>query len=186
MENLGKLKKVRNGHRRNAQRLIDAIEGLFSQEILDKTGLELKCMGLRKQDEKIRKLDTDIENATDEENVEKEIDDATSFNDRMDEVLFLADKRLQDEDTERASVQEIHQLLPKAQVGRLPKLELPTFDGNMKKWHDFWDLFETAIHTRPDLAEIEKLQYLKGQLKGAALKLIDGFRLTAQPTTPPS
>ena len=149
---------------------------MISRETLDKTALELKCLGLRKQDEKIRKLDGQIEDAIDEANVEEEIDESTSFNAQIDKALFSVDKLLQE--VQNATLPEMQQVNPRANVGRLPKLELPTFDGNLKKWYDFWDLFEAAIHTRADLADIERFQYLKGQLKGAALKLIEGFRLT--------
>ena len=176
MENLSKLRRVRNGHRCAAQRLISAIDDLLSQETPDKTGLELTCLRLRKQDEKIRNLDGQIEDVIDEGNVEEEIDESASFNAQIDKALFLADKTLQE--AKDATLPETQQVNPKTNVGRLPKLELPTFDGNLKKWYDFWDLFEAAIHKRSDLAEIEKFQYLKGQLKGAALKFIEGFRLT--------
>ena len=28
----------------------------------------------------------------------------------------------------------------------LPKLQLPTFDGNIQQWQEFWDVFRSAIH----------------------------------------
>ena len=180
MERLGKLKRIRNGHRTQAQRLITEIEEILNDERLDSSSLELKCLGLKKQEEKIKKLDEDIEGTMDEADVEDEINDAVVFSSKMDEAIYLADKKLQEKTAEDQATQEQgHNSNHHAKTGRLPKLELPIFDGEPKKWFDFWDVFNAAIHTRSDLAEIEKLQYLKGQLKGAALKLIDGFRLTA-------
>ena len=130
---------------------------------------------------KDKKLDEEIEEAMDEADVEEEINDAVAFSSKIDEALYLAQQKLQE--TKEADVQAIQETgrhsNHHAKTGRLPKLELPTFDGEPKKWYDFWVIFNAAIHTRSDLAEIEKLQYLKAQLRGAALKLIDGFRLTA-------
>lgn len=180
MERLGKLKKIRNGHRTQAQRMVAEIEELLSADSLDPKKLELKCLGLAKQQENIKKLDEDIEETMDEADVENEISDAVAFSSKLDEAQYLAQQKLQEmKEAEVQAVQDTERQANRhSKTGRLPKLELPTFDGEPKKWYDFWDIFNAAIHSRSDLAEIEKLQYLKGQLKGAALKLIDGFRLT--------
>lgn len=49
---------------------------------------------------------------------------------------------------------------------RLPKIELPNFDGNFKNWDSFRDLFSTLVHQNSDIPDIEKLVYLKSCLKG--------------------
>ena len=41
--------------------------------------LELKCLGLKKQEEKIKKLDEEFEGAMDEADVEDDINDAVVF-----------------------------------------------------------------------------------------------------------
>ena len=28
----------------------------------------------------------------------------------------------------------------------LPKLHLPTYDGSVLKWPEFWDIFEASVH----------------------------------------
>jgi hypothetical protein len=33
-----------------------------------------------------------------------------------------------------------------AQFHKLPKLSLPTFDGNILQWQTFWDSFESTVH----------------------------------------
>ncbi|UYV77306.1 hypothetical protein LAZ67_15000449, partial [Cordylochernes scorpioides] len=62
---------------------------------------------------------------------------------------------------------------------KMPKLELPTFDGGLESWLSFKDLFYSAIGSNSQIPEIEKLQYLKGQLRGEALKLVNAFPITA-------
>ena len=37
----------------------------------------------------------------------------------------------------------------------LPKFSLPTFDGDMKNWSNFWDLFSVLIHDKTDLLDTE-------------------------------
>ncbi|XP_062619808.1 uncharacterized protein LOC134281340 [Saccostrea cucullata] len=61
---------------------------------------------------------------------------------------------------------------------RLPKLNLPDFDGNILQWNMFWDSFESTIHRNQTLTPIQKFSYLKAQLQDAAAQTIAGFTLT--------
>lgn len=61
---------------------------------------------------------------------------------------------------------------------KLPKLTLPTFNGDQLMWQTFWDTYETTVHNNPHLSDIEKFNYLKSQLEGEAARTIDGFSLT--------
>ena len=61
---------------------------------------------------------------------------------------------------------------------RLPKLPLPTFDGNPLHWQTFWDSFSAAVDSNPCLTGIQKFNYLPAQLKGDASRVISGFPLS--------
>lgn len=50
----------------------------------------------------------------------------------------------------------------------LPKLSLPTFDGNYSKWKPFKDMFVALIIQNNTLTDVERLHYLKTSLKGDA------------------
>ena len=59
---------------------------------------------------------------------------------------------------------------------RLPKLEVPTFDGQVVHWQSFWEQFDISIHSRASLSKTEKLVYLKSALKsGSARGVIEGL-----------
>ena len=59
---------------------------------------------------------------------------------------------------------------------KLPKIDVPTFDGNILSWQTFWEQFNIAIHERSSLSDTEKLVYLHHSLKdGAAKKVIEGL-----------
>ncbi len=53
---------------------------------------------------------------------------------------------------------------------KLPKLEVPTFDGNILNWKSFWEQFCVSIHNRPSLSDSEKLVYLQSALKESSAK----------------
>lgn len=63
---------------------------------------------------------------------------------------------------------------------KLPKLNIPTFTGNLKDWHTFNDLYKSLIHTNDSLTSSEKFQYLLSLLSGEALTLIKNLPLSSE------
>ena len=59
---------------------------------------------------------------------------------------------------------------------RLPKIDVPTFDGNILSWQTFWEQFSIAVHERTSLSDTGKLVYLRHALKdGEAKRVIEGL-----------
>ena len=52
---------------------------------------------------------------------------------------------------------------------KLPKFDLPTFDGDTLKFNAYWDQFKCAVHDNKNLSAAQKFSYLRASLKGAAL-----------------
>ncbi|XP_069108234.1 uncharacterized protein [Argopecten irradians] len=65
-----------------------------------------------------------------------------------------------------------------SQYHKLPKLDLPTFSGDILEWQSFWDSFDTAIHSNQTLGDVQKFNYLKSLLRNEALQTVMGFALT--------
>jgi hypothetical protein len=42
---------------------------------------------------------------------------------------------------------------------RLPKIDVPTFDGDVLNWRQFWEQFSVSIHERKTLSNAEKFQH---------------------------
>ncbi|XP_064089957.1 uncharacterized protein LOC135203958 [Macrobrachium nipponense] len=61
---------------------------------------------------------------------------------------------------------------------KLPSLSLPEFEGIDGEWPPFWNVFESNVHSHPDLRAVDKFNYLKGCLKGEALALIKNILVT--------
>ncbi|XP_076240941.1 uncharacterized protein LOC143183301 [Calliopsis andreniformis] len=61
---------------------------------------------------------------------------------------------------------------------RLPKIDLPKFDGRIEKWVTFKDAFNTMIHSQPGLSNIQKLNYLRLSLSGRAEIAIGAFTIS--------
>ncbi len=59
---------------------------------------------------------------------------------------------------------------------KLPKLEVPTFDGSITNWRSFWEQFSISVDSRSKLSDAEKLTYLRVALRdGSAKNLIEGL-----------
>ena len=62
---------------------------------------------------------------------------------------------------------------------KLPKLDVPVFNGNILHWSTFWEQFTVAVHSRKDISDSEKLVYLRQSLReGSAKNAIEGLSRT--------
>ena len=59
----------------------------------------------------------------------------------------------------------------------MPKLDFNKFSGELLKWQEFWDSFESAIHSNASLNPVEKMNYLRAKLEGEAEEVISGLTL---------
>lgn len=59
-----------------------------------------------------------------------------------------------------------------------PQIEIPNFNGNYNQWVSFRDLFTEVIHNNPSLSNGQKMQYLKGKVRGEAEKLIQHLQIS--------
>ncbi|XP_064386059.1 uncharacterized protein LOC135334711 [Halichondria panicea] len=70
-------------------------------------------------------------------------------------------------------------LTPEPHGVKLPKIDVPTFDGDMLHWKTFWEQFDIAIDGRSDISNTEKLVYLRHSLKDCTAKsVIEGLSHT--------
>ena len=64
---------------------------------------------------------------------------------------------------------------------KVPKLDAPTFDGDILSWTRFWEQFSISIDSRKNLSDSEKFVYLQQSLKGGTAKtLIEGLSGTGE------
>ncbi|KIH65270.1 hypothetical protein ANCDUO_04409 [Ancylostoma duodenale] len=61
---------------------------------------------------------------------------------------------------------------------RLPKFELPKFNGKLESFSEFWDVFSTAVHNNNTVPDTLKFLHLKNCLQGDAELLIRGLGMT--------
>ena len=104
------------------------------------------------------------------------------------ERIHLEKLKLQSETEIKTAKMKIHEVEKRSDskspashrvTVKLPKLELMKFDGNVLKWQEFWDSFETTIHDNTSLQDVDKLNYLRAQLRNEAKEVIAGLEVTS-------
>ncbi|XP_056016952.1 uncharacterized protein LOC125656535 [Ostrea edulis] len=100
---------------------------------------------------------------------------------RLDHIVFLQEK-MQEQILQFQELQ-LHQsqfhTAPQGPLAvRLPKLELPSYNGDKIKFKDFWDAFDATINRNSKLSRIEKFNYLQSKLTGEAKAAISGISLS--------
>ncbi|XP_029166945.1 uncharacterized protein LOC114937597 [Nylanderia fulva] len=61
---------------------------------------------------------------------------------------------------------------------RLPKLNLPTFDGSIDKWENFRDRFTSLIRYDQTLSNVDRMHYLISCVKGEASNALSNLAVT--------
>ena len=97
------------------------------------------------------------------------LNNATSIKRALFELDFETGRRLHLlEDTTRTSHFE--------PTVELPRISIPTFDGDVLNWAVFWEQFETTIHSNEKLHDAQKLAYLRDAVaSGPAKWVIQGL-----------
>ena len=181
------MKKKRTSCRRSATILVHRVEVIldngsgddeweklehFIEELTERRG-ELKRL-----DEEI--IDILLEDAEDQE-IEKDNDEANEYREKIGCTILATKKAIQKLETQAKWGSRLMESLnpkensnggdKKLQV-KLPKFNLKPFSGRVHEWQEFWDSFNSAIHQNESLANVEKLNYLRGYLEDKARSVI--------------
>ena len=180
MSSLEKAKRKRASKRRTATILIQRVEEALKRGS-DGDGwkklehfreeLEERRTELKELDDEI--LDTLVESAEDEE-INKECDETNDYREKIGcEILAIKEAALRPASEKLArsnSSESLNSLSSrngvKKVVVNLPKFNLRPFSGKIHEWQEFWDGFNSAIHQNENLANVDKLNYLKGGGQG--------------------
>ena len=179
MMDLQRAKKVRDGHRVHADKLINKAvkDPPKGTNMCDET--EVLLATLKKKVDVIEKCDAEILDLTTEENdVAAEIENSSAYSDKITEAVTKLELTLKHFDKKKAADSKpVVKTEPESSSNmqiKLPAIKVGEYDGSLLTWSVFWDKFDVAIHSRSDLADIQKYTYLKSYLVGEAKRAIQG------------
>jgi len=149
------------------------ITELFNEESQDQTEFEKLNTTLEAQNNRLEQLNEEIDNIYESEDpdiIEDQYLKAEHYRTEYLSALTYCSKILQNKI-------DSHKI--KSDTTRLPKLTLPTFNGDILQWQEFYESFSVAIDQR-DISDIEKFQYLKSTLTGSVANFLTGLPLTSK------
>ena len=126
---------------------------------------------------KLEEVQNQIELEIDPDQLESYLDQADAYRQKARRTRLLCANRLKeisvpdkDKDSTDSETPSVH--------AKLPKLELPRFNGEITQWQSFWDQFSSHIDDT-DLPIISKLTYLLSLLDGPAKDAVEGVPHTS-------
>ncbi|XP_068670918.1 uncharacterized protein [Montipora foliosa] len=181
---LAKNKKIREGQRTHATKVLASMNEVLteydgSRSAKDK--ITQLSIALNEKLVTLKALDESILSAVDDGEIESEINASENFRAQIHEVLVkLQSCQVAHDEQENVQKQETHQE-PKSSgnKSKLPKLTLNKFNGDPKRWQEWWDSFCVAVHDNSAISTVEKFTYLRSLLEGNAARATSGLQLTS-------
>lgn len=152
-------------------RASQAIDELLRAKPLDIQALQYSVDEFDKRLEKLDDIQSEVELELEDEDIESDIDAANAFRTKACVTRVAALKKL--------SVGIEPEPSSYTSQAKLPKLQLPDFDGDVLKWGPFWEQF-VAVVDSGDMSEVTKFTYLRSLLQGEAKATIQGLSLSGQ------
>ena len=196
-ESVKRLKLIRGGNRGKVTKIqrevIELLQTHGNESSTDKEEftrqLAIMLKTLKEKQSYLTKLDEEILQRCPMEEIEREIDEATDISIKIDEIVDQIEEKLRATScTSTRTRSEIFNILPSNELNvsassnrstmqgiKLPKLNLPRFNGDITKFQPFWQSFKCAVDSHESLTGIQKLTYLINSLEGPAFKALEGL-----------
>ncbi|KAG1680465.1 hypothetical protein GQR58_012386 [Nymphon striatum] len=169
------LDNLLRGRRAAITKRIDLINSAVEKG--DNAEIEIQCQLLKEAGIKLEAVSEDILSIISEERFDSEIEKQEQYRENIARCFFTVESRKQ-KAPEGPLGDKKAPLSHNVQV-KLPKLFIDPFDGDVLKWTTFFEQFKSSIHENNHLTPIDKFNYLKSLLRGAAANSIMGLPLTA-------
>ncbi|GBO17038.1 hypothetical protein AVEN_2334-1 [Araneus ventricosus] len=144
----------------------------IKDKVKDKlNGAEIQLYSKKCEKDLSKIFDNILSNCEDEE-TDKFIEEQLSIQEDIDEIWLSINSQLIKRNSDTMSQHSSGENV------KLPKLSLPSFNGNIQDWLSFSDLFKASVHNNENLTGSMKLQYLKGLLTGDASRVIQSITIS--------
>ena len=127
----------------------------------------------------VEKLQIELQGIQDQLDKFGQADDS-SHSETMEDEIFLGSRLLKRLERDEQAQVKAESQIPTAytELKTALSVKIPTFQGDVMKWAEFWELYAIAVHDNPKFANVQKFVVLKSHLAGVALKSIQGIPVT--------
>lgn len=168
------------------QNQVESIKKIPNPDELSLSQLKIRLESVRPLLNEFNTIQFDIESVlTKDDEIKANEKERENFENSYFSILALAQTILDKNNNFAASSHSLPRansnssLDPSAFVNqvKLPTITLPTFEGNYENWLEFRDTFNSLIHDKKGISNIEKFHYLKASLKDEAGQIIQSLQL---------
>ena len=130
----------------------------------------------------VKILEEEIFKLLDQEEAEHDLSNCLVRNDEIFELIVAIEEKLTEKKETPINTDSLENISNYAEQikCKLPKLVITEFDGNVLNWQTFWGQFESRIHSKINVNNIDKFSYLKSFLCPSAHETISGLALSNQ------
>ena len=127
----------------------------------------------------VEKLQNEIQGVQDQLDKLGQADDS-SHSETMEDEIFLGSRLLKRLERDEQAQVKAESQIPTAytELKTALSVKIPTFQGDVMKWAEFWELYAISVHNNPKFANVQRFVVLKSHLAGVALKSIQGIPVT--------
>ena len=138
---------------------------------------------LKESRENLERLDDEICNVLEPEKVAEDVTESLNFLYPLNEVLSNISLKLRSlklSNAQRTDSNLNASFSSAASSGgnlkcKLPRFEIPVFDGDPLEWQGVWNQFNVSFHSNDRISDVDKFSYLKSLLSGKALAVVNCF-----------
>ncbi|XP_064463439.1 uncharacterized protein LOC135374405 [Ornithodoros turicata] len=183
---IDRLKKKRAVVRRAATKVMNELDVMLTTETTPVGAFEEKVEVLKFKEKELQKLDLEIESLISIDDLDDEVEGSATYQERIVVTRTRVDRRTATTGAMRQITVVPSSVAPSAPIGRtpatvkLPKLEIPKFNGDIRSWQSFWNQFVSTIDQNTGLSSIDKFKYLKSYITGKAASAIEGLQMTEE------
>ena len=137
---------------------------------------------MKDKEKLLSEIDKEIFLLISEDEVEQEVIDCEDLKSEIQSFVIELEARKLEISASNYGSQNAQAVSPSpsfasSDMPKLPKLQLPKFSGDPKKWQEWWDSFQ-VIHENTSLSDVNKFRHLKTLLEGPAATAISGIQPT--------
>lgn len=164
----------------NFEEFLDSIpEPIANKSILTK--LQLHFDSIKGLPEKYEHIQIDLEalSVTDTDLISS----TQFYNKHVDlyaRATLLLEQYLPKPGTSSSSSNSVNSSPVMGSSAKLPRISLPSYDGNYTEFTAYQETFLSLIHNNPSLTDVERFLYLKSSLRGAAAQTISNIQPSAE------
>jgi Fe2+ transport system protein B len=169
MSTVAKMKKIRQGHRAYASKILGNVKSVIQNyDSSNESRLRQLNISLEKRLKKLKTLDEEILEEVEDSEITSEIEESGEINENIcgaiveiDSVLSKIKLHQQLENNGDSLIGEAGSLSQsngsKNKHAKLPKLVLNTFYGEPINGRHLWNCFESAVHKNDELSKVDIL-----------------------------